>query len=218
VNVVVLVPFGGGDPHRERAWAHARGHWEAIGTVVEGHDEGTPFSKAAAVNDAAHRAGAWDVAVITDADTIVPRSQILQGLRFVTTGSVGCWPFNRFHRLTQAATERVLAGANVSSAERSATARYAPGGVVIVGRRIWDRVRGFDTRFRGWGGEDGAFIAAVRTYGRMITLPGPAYHLWHPHAETRYNGPVYAANHALSRRYGLAIGRHATMDALIAER
>lgn len=215
-RVVILVPWQPGDPDRERAWAYVGAAWAAYAPTYVGSHDGVPFSKAAAVNRAAHDAGAWDVAVIADADTVVPRPQLARCVQ-ITRGAA--WPFNRLHRLTPEGTVAVIAGALLAQAARLATATYAPGGVVVVRRALWDRVGGFDERFAGWGGEDNAFISALRTFGgNLPRVPGPAYHLWHPHAATRYAGPFYDANLRLSKRYGAALGKPEAMDGLLRER
>ena len=52
---------------------------------------------------------------------------------------------------------------------------------VVVTRKTWDAVGGFDERFVGWGWEDVAFRCAVETVtGRELTkIASTCWHLFH---------------------------------------
>ena len=53
--------------------------------------------------------------------------------------------------------------------------------IQIMPREAFDTVGGWDTRFRGWGGEDHAAMRAMDTlYTLHKTLPGQVLHIWHP--------------------------------------
>ena len=54
--------------------------------------------------------------------------------------------------------------------------------VVVVSRKQWDIIGGFDEQFRGWGFEDTAFAAAAETFGGIIRMDGEVIHFWHPTA------------------------------------
>jgi hypothetical protein len=63
-------------------------------------------------------------------------------------------------------------------------------------REDFERVNGFDLRFRGWGGEDEDIAARLRRLGLRCGWPGPratTLHLWH-----RVQEPV-SANRELLR-------------------
>lgn len=51
----------------------------------------------------------------------------------------------------------------------------------IMPREAFITVGGMDERFRGWGGEDRAFLMALdHLWGPHQNLPGQILHLWHP--------------------------------------
>jgi len=101
----------------------------------------------------------------------------------------------------------------------------------IVPREGFQTVGGWDERFRGWGGEDHAAMAAMDTlYGPHKTLPSSVTHIWHPvlvpdgitedaKAKKRLwpNQESEANNNALSMRYYAADRNPAKMRALVDE-
>src|SRR5258706_10230324 len=68
---VICVPWRAGSAHRERSWIFARRRWARLGLEIVVGDRPGPFSRSGSRNAAAAAAGAWDVAVFVDADTIV---------------------------------------------------------------------------------------------------------------------------------------------------
>jgi N-terminal domain of galactosyltransferase len=100
---------------------------------------------------------------------------------------------------------------------------------IVIPRAAWDRLGGFDQRFRGWGYEDMAFQSAVVGLLGFERLPAEGnergwadvYHLWHPRSEERIQqgSPAttasrdYITNGRLGRRYMVALRRdHAKHD------
>src|ERR1035437_8821162 len=53
--------------------------------------------------------------------------------------------------------------------------------IQIMPREAFITVGGMDERFRGWGGEDQAFLLALNIlWGPYRNSPNNVYHLWHP--------------------------------------
>lgn len=219
MRTVVLVPFRGGDPHRERAWAFARAQWRLPVFVSDDGMTIGPFNKSRAVNRAAAAAGDWDVAVIADADMLVPHDQVRRCAQMVHRTGRAAHPFSLLHRLSAHGTDAILNGSATNWSQHAQSSHpKVPGGVIVVPRRLWDAVGGMDERFVGWGGEDGALKTSCRVLGDGIDqVDGEAWHLWHPPAPTRKAGTLYAANRALAHRYRAATTEPA-IRALILER
>jgi hypothetical protein len=226
-RVVVLVPYRAGDPVRDRAWKFVKGRWEAQGwPIYVGTHEDGPWNASAARNAAAKLAGNWDVAVFTDADT-VPRDFETIRRAVALAGSTGSFvrPYRRYINLDEPASEAVLKS-GVLPATPARPDRWvdgakvltnATGGIAIVPRDLFEKVRGYDERFAGWGSEDTAFGIAASVMGGFRQTDGEVWHLWHPSQERDPQAPQYRANVALRQRY-LQARRPAMMRELIAER
>lgn len=223
MTVAVLVPRRPDGDHRDRLWRFVRDWWARefpAFKVVEGvHDDGGPFNRSAALNVAAVQAGSWDVAVVADADVIGDPDQIVAAVELSTATGRATLAFDRFVYVGKDTTGRVLDG-YVGTWE-TGRLRVRPNhesSLVIVPRRLWDEVGGFDARFRGWGAEDEAFAQTCRVLGGGVDrIAGGAWHLWHPDAPGRARTGDYRASVALLRRYQ-ATNDPAAMRRLIGER
>ena len=208
-GISVLVPLHLDDDLNQRAknWWWLLEYWTANlpgAEIVVGHDEeGTPFSKSVAINDAASRAHG-DVFVIVDADTLISTESVEHCAVEIRSSEKRGWhlwfmPYRKLFRLTREASERVLKSSPkysprvapaLADIENTGTFHGTPvsevghwyGAMIqIVSRKAFFMVGGWDTRFRGWGCEDHAAMRATDTlYGYHKTLPGPVMHLWHP--------------------------------------
>lgn len=214
---LALVPWRGGDPHRERSWAVTRRSWERHGFRIVTGDTPGPFSRAGARNAAAIAAGPWAVAVFVDADTIVhDAGAVREAIALATeTGGVVV-PHDRYVGLTAQGTRLVQNGKRAGWAMVGRRKDNSPLGVLVVARPAWETLGGFDERFTGWGGEDGAFLRAARTLVDVRRLPGEIVHLWHPIASDK--AAKIKRPQELALRYGRAEGDPVAMLALIAER
>ena len=203
--VRIVVPRRADGGERDRLWAHCRAHWERElpdVEIVEGHHDEGPFNRSAAVNSAA--AGAWDVAVILDADVLLDPGLVMRAARRAHDSGSMVLPFRSRALLTKAATDEVMEAGGVPSGRRvpHSAERSNVSTCVVVPRRLWDEVGGFDERFIGWGGEDDAFWAACSALGGVMRLPGVAWHLWHEISPWRdHASPLYVEAKALSDRY-----------------
>jgi hypothetical protein len=216
----IMVPRRADGGIRDRRWEEARKRWESFGWPIHVgyHDDG-PFNAAAARNAAAAQSSEWDVAVFVDADTIViDPAPVIKAVAVANQTGHMVRPWNRYWMLDEAGTERFLTTGKRPAATRGLRSGQANGGVNVVPRVLWDKVGGYDERFRGWGSEDTAFHLACRVLGGYRELAGEVYHLWHPISADRSAGdPGFQANVALRRRYEQA-RRPSAMRALLAER
>lgn len=231
--VPVLVPWRTDRGHREKLWhfllteywLRPSGFQPIIGEPPAG-----PFNRSAAINLAAKTADIElnpDVYVVADADTWVPAVNLEEAVRQARATGRLTFAFTEVRELTESATRRMIAGRRVPApypTERVRTAEnLTASSMLVVPRPLWERVRGFDERFRSWGCEDEAFLAACVHYaGRPLRVEGPAFHLWHPPASTpieRQSDPLYLANYELHMRYQRAVGvKNGEMDELVLKR
>lgn len=232
-NTVIVAPRGGPDnEHRDRLWAFTRRRWERLGSpIVEGvptadlYDGGDeePYNRSQAINNAVAAAArstpGWATVVVIDADVLIPSRQVVTAVAMAADTGRAVLPFREYRPLTQAATGRVLADTGFVPAANSVK---TPPGVmlnhvsscIVVPRKLWDTVGGFDERFVGWGCEDRAFHQACTVLGGMVErVDGSVWHLWHPVGVTA-GGRNYRANKALEARYLAAKTRDQMMSVL----
>jgi hypothetical protein len=191
MSVVVLVPWSGRCPHREAAWEWvARWYTEShpAWKVVRGEISG-PWSKATAVAEALKQTDA-DILVIADGDCVAP--DVGKAVFHVETGTKR-WaiPHLRVHRLSQEATDRVLAGElpqdvvqTLDDYDQPPYRGMAGGGITVLRRETYLEAP-MDHRFVGWGQEDQAWAIALKClFGNpWRSQEGPLWHMWHPPQE-----------------------------------
>lgn len=216
-RAVVCVPWRGGNEHRERCWRLVRDRWDELGLEIFTGDVPGPFNRSAARNAAARDAGAWDVAIFVDADTLGEQAVVTAALeRAATTGRIVV-PHDEYLGLSAGGTADVLAGRRAGWSRVTKRIERAPLGVLVVPRSAWDTLGGFDERFVDWGGEDVAFGIAARTLVGIDRLAGRIWHLWHPMDPTKRDY-VRAGGTDLRNRYSAAAKDPDLMRALLAER
>lgn len=179
-RVSVILPFSGTCPHRERALSWVRARWAQTGHQVLIGETAGEWCKARAVSAALPRA-TGDVLVLADADCWT--HGVHEAIRQVQAGAPWAVPHGRVHRLSPAATNLVLAGADPATEMEHAEKPYrgfAGGGIVVVPRGLYAEVP-LDPRFVGWSGEDeSAAHAWTMLAGRPWRGPAALWHLWHP--------------------------------------
>lgn len=243
MKAAVIVPWRGGDPDREKAWAWLRPWWEQHLPVVVGtaQDDG-PWCKAAAVADALARTDA-DLLVVADADVYVPDGLNL-AVDMVAAGRVAwAMPHLRVYRLTSAGTDRLMKTGKLPPPARVDPPRGGGpvgermvaeshkgkegGGCVVLTRRLYE-LAPMDPRFLGWGQEDEAWGRALTVLaGPAQRVAAPLWHLWHnpparvgpdaPPGHSRFKRSIgNLAGLELYRRYRAA-STPAQMLALLAE-
>ncbi|HEY6568539.1 MAG TPA: glycosyltransferase [Actinomycetota bacterium] len=220
---VILVPRRADDGPRDALWEWCRTQkWEREQShmpIFEGHHNDGLFNRSAAVNKAARLAGDWDVAVIIDSDVFIDPTRLKEAVKLAHKTGKLVYPHDVRKDLTRQGNQRIMAGFN-GNWERFVYRRYPDmvSSVVVVPRRLWDEIGGFDESFRGWGYEDTAFAAAAATFGGDIRMPGEVWHLWHPTAkEGRPGTETHMRNSAKGQRYRAAIGNREAIRALQSE-
>lgn len=199
-----VVPWRPDDGVRSELWAFCKAWWtERLpdAELVESPSPDGPFNRAAAINAGA--AGSWDLLGVLDADVLCPPEQVREGIARARASDALTFPFERFSGLDKPSTRRVLAGGDPAAGRVRFATRHHFSSVLIVPRRVWDVVGGFDERFVGWGQEDVAFAHVARMVAPIERVPGKVFHLEHDSRAERGKGtPRYEANQALGRAYG----------------
>lgn len=194
----MLVPRRADGGQRDRVWRWLKSRLPF--EVFEGHHDDGPFNRSAALNAAAVAAGDWDVAIVNDADCLVPADQLHTAAAQAFASARLVLAFDTYHYLSRLGTERVLNGCRHFEActEWSDQIGNSP---VAVPRALWDRVGGFDERFIGWGYEDVAFVEAC---GGADRIAGPLFHQWHEPGE-REAQPHFLANRSVLVEHYLGV-------------
>lgn len=206
----MLVPWRTDNGHREKLWRYVRSHLERRHDypIFEGISPLGPFNRAAAINDAARRAGDWQVAIISDADTIVTADQLEDAVDLAAATGRLVAAFTTVTELDKATTMRRLLG-NTTGPQTVVRIRNGEhvtrSSVLALTRPLWDRVGCFDEQFVGWSAEDEAFWAACTIHaGEPLRIDGTATHLWHRSVKPSWTDPQYQANQRRWKRYAAA--------------
>ena len=207
-GISLLIPFQSTDRQRRENVEWLKKYWHAQlpgAEIIIGQDRVSladpqiPFSKSAAVNDAARRANG-DIFVIVDGDGYVDAEAVLNcinNIRRAKREGKRLWyiPYRQFYRLTKDAARRVLdsspkqpyrfpmppAPEDVQETSGAQLGHWYGAMIQILSREAFWEVGGWDERFRGWGGEDHAAMRATDTlYWPHKTMPVQVLHLWHP--------------------------------------
>ena len=192
-NVSVLIPYKkSNDAYREKSWEWIKKRYEAIMPNAEiciGYDNEKHYCKSAAVNNAAQKA-TRDIFIIADADTAFNIDQIENAIEALNFHP---WviPYRRRIMLSPQKTNELYKKSPTITLDNSdiegcdilgGMCGYQQiGAINIVPRKCFEKVGGFDERFKGWGGEDDAFVAALNTIcGHYFRLETDMWHLYHP--------------------------------------
>ena len=201
-GISLLVPFRDDHEGRGVIWDWLQRFWTAFlpgAEIVMGTDDGVPFSKTCAINDAFQRCHG-DIIVLLDADCYIEPSVILRcahhirNLRDEFQEPLWFIPYRRLYRLTPDATVRLIASdpanpvviptppsaVDVGSTKNSAVGHWFGALIQIMPREAFEAVGGMDPRFRGWGSEDVCFVRVLDTMfcGHRSTN-NQVFTLWH---------------------------------------
>lgn len=221
MTVEVVVPFRGGCPHRDAAWAWARQRWHSLGwTVTEAPAPPGPWIKAAAVTPAVEVSTA-DVVVIADADVWCDGTPA--AVDVVHAGAPWAAPHTTVRRLTEASTQQLLAGADLQHFHRLEDLTEKPyhgqagGGIVVVRRDVYLDCP-LDPRFVGWGQEDESYELAMSVlHGQPWRGDATLWHLFHPPQKRRSRGVGSDASLRIFKHYKVAARSPQRMRALVDE-
>jgi hypothetical protein len=175
-------------------------------------------------SDLADEDGPWDIALAIDADVFLRKSFVEKAVERAAETGLVVWPHRRWRGLDEVSTRRVVDdrrdfGPEIDRedmdllVERTNPLSWSC--CIAIPRAAWDRLGGFDERFRGWGWEDMAFQCAVVGLVGYERLDSDVYHLWHPRSEERIEkgkpaetaNAAYLDNGRLGRRYMVALRR-----------
>lgn len=180
------------------------------------------FSRSVAINNAAKQAKG-NIYVIADADVVCNPFIINNSPELLKINS---WiiPYTKVLDLTQHCTNILLKKKptwpiqiDIASKPRIIGKNLPLGGLNIVPRENFEKIGGFDERFKGWGGEDDGFASSMDTLcGPHFRMNENLYHLWHERESTR-NNPHYSENLKLARRYHQAYGNPKLMRKIMNE-
>jgi GT2 family glycosyltransferase len=176
--------------------------------------------------------GEGDIIVFIDADSIPNPDALMYSIDHVVRCKKWMYPFSTYYNLTEAGSKDFMDSPPwvtwrpedgyeyeyvfpdpVFPGDRPA----AVGGSMVIHRDAWKEVRGYDERFKGWGGEDRAMSMALMTLiGEGPRYPAPIYHLWHPAPEAeRFDHPNWKSNQELLERYQAVYQGRVSMRALL---
>jgi ADP-heptose:LPS heptosyltransferase/SAM-dependent methyltransferase len=168
------------------------------------------FNKARAINVGTALAGG-ELVLWLDNDVLLPAGFLDRAIDEVRRRELDCLiPWTSVHYLSEESSRAVMAGTQDAEQCRPVNAihtrRGGCGGAVLVRRRLVQEFGGMYEAFRGWGGEDNAWLHKAGVVGRAgVTARGDQHlrHLFHEHS-SGYGGqrhiagnPHYQANVAL---------------------
>jgi hypothetical protein len=204
-NRVILVPRRADNGHRDMLWNYCKPYWGNFGyPIYEGDHLDGPFNRGAAVNAAARLAGDWETALIIDSDVIVGEAQVHDAIHLAEKLQRLVFAFRTHQALNHIGAKKVMDGFKGNWLPYVRNVQYDnKSACLVVPRKVWDMVGGFDERFVGWGFEDLAFAySCSAAAGNYLRIGGDLWHLWHPISrENNHASPLYLANRDLCSRY-----------------
>lgn len=185
MKVAILVPWRPGEFRREWNWAVVRRTLESYGWPIYTGDSEGPWARARAVNEAARKAGDWDVCLISDADTVGDKPVIDAAISraYQTNGAIR--PHDRLWMLSPEQTADFAKYGVEGTIINIKTKCNRGGGLMVVSRAAWDKVGGYCEDFVEWGHEDSHFNTRLLAEAYWDMLDGQAYHMWHPRDTTK---------------------------------
>lgn len=176
-----------------------------------------PFNRSEAILDAAGRTDA-DVFIVSDGDVWCP--DVKGAVAAVEAGAAWAVPHLMLCRLSEEATERVLAGESPEDQDDFAERPYKGfecGSLHVMSTAAFDDV-GPEIRAVGWGQEEQMWSLALRCLiGPPIRGKSNCYHLFHAPQPRKNRAVGNDANLALYRRYRAARNDPVRMRALLDE-
>ncbi len=203
-NVSVLIPYKPDNGQRDTVFEFVKKFYAQLMPQVElciGSSNSKLFSRSQAINAAAKQA-TRDIFVIADSDIIYNPEMLIQAIEHVKQYA---WvvPYTEVIDLNRDVTENLLKSEVTWPINGEGEPRkwVNTGGINVIPRKNFQKVRGFDERFIGWGREDDAFTIAMNTIcGPFYRMPTSIYHLWHEKVGAVGN-PNIQNNNKLLLRY-----------------
>jgi hypothetical protein len=195
VRVVILVPYRGDNGgRRDRLWGFTQ-EWlkdhHCLWPIYFGHSPEGPFNRGAAINDAARKAGEWDVAVVHDADNIADPLMLCKAVERAHEIKGCVYPYETYIYLDEFSTNRLIEHDNwfLAPEHRTPNGGYLwtvcnkhTSGIQAISREAYDKIGGF-VELTGWGHEDWVTAILLETFvtASLEHMDGAAYHLYHDH-------------------------------------
>ncbi len=220
----ILIPFQGGNAHREKIFNWLVGFYEKNvpeAEIVIGEDYTGRINRSRMRNDAFNKS-TRDILVYIDADGLIRPEDIREAVKRVRRGTAMVQA-ETVTWITKESTATILDGPTdwppIEKKDIQAVERVL-GEFFVLSRETFEKVRGWDERFEGWGGEDQVFRCAIMALvGKIEKLPSTIYHLWHPRTVNecpKHSG--FKVNKVLRDRYVAYQGNSRAMESLISER
>lgn len=217
MNAVILVPWESDDGPRARNWKAVHDRLLDLDWPIFAGTS-NPFDRTQARNDAARRAGEWEVALYIDADIML--DSLSQAYKAVLASYDHGWytvAYSELYYLTEEGTEKATLGWPLFYCDTEAISVANTWECCFAVRRdYFDKVGGFDERFQGYGGQGLAFFYAYSTFAGRERIPGDAYHLDHPLVD-RSVDTHFEANLRLAERYKAAVDNIPVMSKILRE-
>jgi len=148
-----------------------------------------PFNKAWVVNVGVLRSASQaETVCVFDADLLADRGFVARNVgRLGEPGAGALLPYRDMLYLDDASSERAI-GARCLDGEpaldpgvlRGFWMRRPVGGCVWLRREVFDRIRGMDERYEGWGGEDVDLVLRLQASTALYAADDFMVHLHHP--------------------------------------
>ena len=169
--------------------------------LFTGTVQGERWKRAEAVNDAATKAGDWEVAFIADCDTLTDPPGILRAVDWVRSTRGAVRPHEQRYMLDHKQTIQAVQRGPQSITREKLKAPWAGGGLDIVHREAWDAVGSMNEAYEGWGWEDSDWHVQLILKASWDRLPGVAYHLYHDATDPTPNRESRMRFHELRRAH-----------------
>lgn len=221
IALAVVIPWRAGAEDRTRALAWTQHRYADafpdVDIVLGSCNPDLPFNRSEAIVNGASRTDAQTL-IVADGDCWT--DGIFDAVDHVRSGAAWAVPHLMLCRLSEDATERVLAGEAPEDQDEFAERPYKgheAGTLLVIDRDVLFDVPP-DVRMVGWGSEDDAWAIALRSLiGKPIRGTAPLWHLHHAPQPRRTRGIGNNANFALYGRYRAARHNPVRMRALVDE-
>lgn len=196
-NISLLVPYTSDNGTRELNWNWINERYKLLMPDIEiciGECNEFPYSRAQAINNAAKKASR-DIFIISDADIFFNVEDMRKAIEMLDIYKF-IVPYSKFIKLNEELSVYTLSKQpnisifDITLSQKNSSIFYDSnevkkyqviGGICIIKKQDFYACGGFDERFRGWGGEDDAFISIVKylynNFGRPSDMT--VYHLFH---------------------------------------
>jgi hypothetical protein len=228
LKVAILVPRRSDGGRRDEIWVWVKNWLETHHPewpIFEGVDDvNETFSMGLARNDAARKAGDWDVGVLVDSDTIAHPDAVKAAVKNASNTRILWVAGDVRMRMDKTSSDRILNGGLWFP--RPEGERHPKGnvinemcygepssGVIAVNRTLWNATGGYIESLQGWGWEDLAFITQCYIAGKGMAWVknSPILHFWHERTplteDTDFNKQIWLKLHNFSTRRDIAGAR-----------